>query len=272
MQLTPSPELAGLVKHYLIIESQAVTGRNHRFFPDGHPGLVFSYADSIFQPTTNTQNGSPLDSFVYGQLDRYHNLRSGKNIGMLIVVLHPWGLHAISGIPGIETTNYLITLSDVFGYEGVQLQEQVVSEVTTISRINRIEHFLLKRWKNINHESVSIQTGIQLIHSTQGMVPIQALTRQLNMTERSLERRFDKFVGLSPKQYSRIARLQNCLKIHRSNHAMSLTELAYTAGYYDQAHFIREFTNLVGITPSQYNANTQRLAVNVMLLTTPPVL
>jgi AraC-like DNA-binding protein len=53
---------------------------------------------------------------------------------------------------------------------------------------------------------------------------------------------------------------------------MSLTELAYTAGYYDQAHFIREFTNLVGITPSQYNANTQRLAVNVMLLATPPVL
>lgn len=270
MQLSPSPALSGLVKHYLVIENQAANGGNHRFFPDGHPGLVFSYADSFTQSNTNQPDTTLPNSFVYGQIDRYHNLISGKKIGMLIVVLQPWGLYALSGVPGAATTNFLVDVSDVFGNEGKQLEDQVRTKPNSIDRIRQIERFLLSRWQTATHELASVQAAIQFVCQSQGAATVQALTQHLNMTERSLERRFDKIVGLKPKQFSRIVRLQSCLKMHRTNTAFSLTQLAYSAGYYDQAHFIREFTHLVGITPKQYSANTQRLAVNLMPLTTYP--
>ncbi|QHV99585.1 AraC family transcriptional regulator [Spirosoma endbachense] len=266
MQLVPSPELSGLVKHYLIIENQVDHTPIYRFFPDGHTGFVFTYADPLTQYYVTDQPLTLPNSFVYGQANRYHTLLSGKKIGMLIVVLQPWGLHVLSGIPGNETTNNQISLSSVFGNDGSRLQEQILNDADNASRIKRIELFLLKHWQGLSYESVSVQAAIQRIHQTKGSTTVQELTRHLSVTERSLERRFDKVMGIRPKQFARIIRLQHCLKIHRENPALTLTELAYSTGYYDQAHFIREFTNLVGITPTQYDANAQRLAVNLMPL------
>jgi AraC-like DNA-binding protein len=269
MQLVPSPELSGLVKHYLIIENQVNRTHLYRFFPDGHAGFVFTYADPFIQYYATEPPLTLPNSFVYGQANRYHNLLSGKKIGMLIVVLQPWGLYTLSGIPGNETTNNQLSLSSVFGNDGSDLQEQILNDADNASRIKRIELFLLKRWRGFSYESVAVQAAIQHIHQTRGATTVQELTQQLSVTERSLERRFDKVVGIRPKQFARIIRLQHCLKIHRENPALTLTELAYSTGYYDQAHFIREFTNLVGITPTQYDANAQRLAVNLMPLDHP---
>lgn len=266
MQLAPSPELADLVKHYLIIDHQVESVFTHRFFPDGHAGLVFSYADSLTRSDDRTLPATHLDSFMYGQVNRYHNLSTGKNIGLLIVVLQPWGLSLLSGIPADETTNQQLSFGDVFGKAGIYLQDSVLGCVNTISRIKKIESFLLSLRQRLSGESVLIKAAAELISSTNGAIPIQQLTQQLTITERSLERRFNKIIGIGPKQFARILRLQNCLKIHRQNPLLNLTQLAYTAGYYDQAHFIREFSHFVGITPKQYEANTKRLAVNLMPL------
>ncbi|WP_338875874.1 helix-turn-helix domain-containing protein [Spirosoma sp. SC4-14] len=267
MQLPPSPDLSGLVKHYLIIENQAEGGLLHRFFADGHPGFVFSYADPFREYDNRMQSSSLPSSFVYGQVNRYHTLISGQRIGLLIVVMQPWSIYTISGIPGNELTNLQINCVDVFGSDGNQLQEQVLTSTNHISRISHIEAFLRKRRTNLSPELTSVEVAVQLIEQTNGNATIQTLTNTLNLTERSLERRFDKVVGIAPKQFSRIIRLQSCLKTHRQQPNLSLTELAYAAGYYDQAHFIHEFTRLVGLTPSQYEINNRRLAVNLMPLT-----
>jgi hypothetical protein len=66
MQVTPSPELKALVKHYLILENQPQQGFTLRFFPDGHPGLVFSYADPLRLPDKHKPAPHPSTTFVYG--------------------------------------------------------------------------------------------------------------------------------------------------------------------------------------------------------------
>jgi len=267
MQLLPSPDLSGLVKHYLIIENQADGKLLHRFFADGHPGLVFSYADPLREYDNRLSASTLPNSFVYGQVNRYHTLISGQRLGLLIVVLHPWGLYTLSGIPGNELTNLQIDCTDVFGRASNQLQEQVLTSADTSNRISHIETFLRKRRHDSLRELTTVEAAVQLIQQTNGNATIQTLTSTLSLTERSLERKFDKVIGIAPKQFSRIIRLQSCLKTHRQQPTLSLTELAYASGYYDQAHFIREFTRLVGLTPSQYDTNQQRLAVNLMPLT-----
>lgn len=262
MQIPPSADLRHLVKHYLVIDHQAAGEGTYRFFPDGNPGLVFSYADPLFQSQQPATNG--LATFGYGQANQYHDLKAGKTIGLLIVVFQPWGLHTISGIPGPETINRQVSSDQLFGPLASILQTQLLNYAGLGERINQIEGFLRTRQSSLRAVWSLLPGAVQLMHQTNGQLPIQQLTQQLATTERSLERHFEQVMGIGPKQYSRIIRLQHCLKIHRQQPALSLTELTYKTGYYDQAHFIREFRQLTGITPTQYDTGPARLAVNLM--------
>ena len=93
----------------------------------------------------------------------------------------------------------------------------------------------------------------------------------LQVSERQLERKFRENIGISPKKFSNVIRLQFFLKLFRTKPPQkSLTEIGYESGYYDQAHLIREFRKSVGLSPGQYIFKTNRLAVNLVQL--PPFL
>ena len=96
-----------------------------------------------------------------------------------------------------------------------------------------------------------------------GNVRIEELTRLTNMSRRELERKFNVYVGLSPKQLARIFRLQYALR--KQSQTELLTHLALDAGYYDQAHFIREFSGMVNEKPSQYFQLQQELTEKFLL-------
>jgi AraC-like DNA-binding protein len=266
MQLAPSVDLCHLVKHFLIIDHQAASDGVYRFFPDGNPGLVFSYADPLLGCQPQQTASKALPNFVYGQANQFHDLKAGKKIGLLIVVLQPWGLHWLSGIPGQNTINLQVSLEQLLGPPTKLLQEQLVDSSTLRERINQIEGFLRKIQPAPSPQQPLLQQAVQLVQQTNGQLAIQQLLQQLATTERSLERCFMQIMGMGPKRFSRIIRLQHGLKIHRQQPHLSLTELTYRAGYYDQAHFIREFTQLAGMTPKQYDAISGRLAVNLMPL------
>jgi AraC-like DNA-binding protein len=65
-----------------------------------------------------------------------------------------------------------------------------------------------------------------------------------------LEKRFRQAVGTSPKKFASIVRFKHV--IQRYDSGRSLTELAYEAGFYDQAHFIKEFKIFTGDTPEGF--------------------
>jgi transcriptional regulator GlxA family with amidase domain len=87
-----------------------------------------------------------------------------------------------------------------------------------------------------------------------GQVSVDELSEQLNINRRQLERRFASAIGLSPKQLAKIVRLQAALKMLEQGHFTSLTALAYENGYFDQAHFIKDFKEFTGLSPKQFFA------------------
>ena len=68
---------------------------------------------------------------------------------------------------------------------------------------------------------------------------------------RTLERKFAKQVGTSPKQLCRAIRLQKTLKTMLDGNK-SLTDVGYESEYYDQAHFIKDFKDFTGVSPKQF--------------------
>lgn len=80
--------------------------------------------------------------------------------------------------------------------------------------------------------------------------------QDLGLSERSLERLFLTYVGITPILYTRICRFQASLRLLRQGKARSLTDIAYTLGYFDQSHFIRDFKLFSGASPGIYQRNT----------------
>ena len=95
-----------------------------------------------------------------------------------------------------------------------------------------------------------------------GSLPIPDLAQKFGVSQRQLERLYHSQVGMSPKQYSRLVRVETARLLLRQMDSQtgspSTTTLAADLGFYDQSHFIREFTQVVGITPYRYMQRRQK--------------
>lgn len=95
---------------------------------------------------------------------------------------------------------------------------------------------------------------VRAIASDTRLTTTTRLTEVAGMSERSLQRLFARYVGPSPKQVIVRYRLQDAVASLAEPRGETLASLATRLGFYDQAHFAREFTAFVGIPPSQYRA------------------
>ncbi|MEJ0034319.1 MAG: AraC family transcriptional regulator [Bacteroidota bacterium] len=81
---------------------------------------------------------------------------------------------------------------------------------------------------------------------------LSAVIKHLKINERTFQRIFKKYVGITANQYRRICQFQSSFSQLRSNDFQSLTDLAYANGFADQSHFIRSFKEFVNTTPNNY--------------------
>ncbi len=85
-------------------------------------------------------------------------------------------------------------------------------------------------------------------------VSVSEITDRLGLSPKQLVRRFGEQVGLAPKRFSRLRRLQRLLADVHQNGATDWAEVAVTHGFFDQAHLINDFRALTGTTPGAYLA------------------
>ena len=90
--------------------------------------------------------------------------------------------------------------------------------------------------------------ALKLIKKNPGFLKIEELANSLNISRRFLEKEFKKYVGMTPKKYTQIERFKKILK----NKGCKLLDVALEYGYYDQSHFIKEFKEFSGETPSKF--------------------
>jgi len=84
------------------------------------------------------------------------------------------------------------------------------------------------------------------------LLPFSETLKDINIDERTLQRSFLKRIGVSPKMLARIARVNHLWEEINRQKATSYQDLVYLGNYFDQSHFIKDFKNLVGETPSHF--------------------
>ena len=71
------------------------------------------------------------------------------------------------------------------------------------------------------------------------------------VSQRQLRRLFEFYIGDTAKTFAKVVRFQNILRAKPSSQSLRQNKLFFDVGYYDQAHFIKEFKNFYGVTPSK---------------------
>ncbi len=130
-----------------------------------------------------------------------------------------------------------------------RIEEQLSTARTNRERVSHIERFLHESLAGY-HPDPLIEESIRLINSHGGRLRIAELIDRLPISLDAFEKRFKRLIGTTPKHFSSIVRMRSV--IDNSLVQKGLTETALAAGYFDQAHFIREFQRFTGKTPRDY--------------------
>lgn len=99
-----------------------------------------------------------------------------------------------------------------------------------------------------------------ILRQTNGDARCAAIAKQLNISERTLRRRFRDHLGCSPKTYARQLRLTAAALNAEQQAKPRWADIAIAAGFHDQAHLINEFQALVGVTPQEFHAERTALS------------
>ncbi len=161
----------------------------------------------------------------------------------------------------------MIPLADLFGQEALALEDRVSNANNLSLIINSVEQFLLKKGTPAKHNDPVFEESLHLIYQHKGVLRIEELLKKIPVTERQLERKYNKYIGTGPKKFSDIIKFQHFLKLLQRHHAdRKMTDAVYDSGYYDQSHLNNYFKKTTGLTPLQYKLEHQLLAVNFMQL------
>ena len=250
----PTAALRPYIKCYWLLVSDDKD--NHDFekiIPDGSPELIIHLGVPFYEKMGGEIHQQQR-AFVYGQLKSSISIKPSSHARVLGIKFHPYGLCAFTRIPQQElacTTHSITNTFTGFNYELYLDQMMHVDNGSLFGIVDGMMLALLKQTKEFESSKVDkVRLATLQLKNHHGNIRIDELKRLTNMSTRELERKFNTYVGLSPKQLARIYRLQYAMQMQ--SQAALLTHLALDAGYFDQAHFIREFSNLVNATPSEY--------------------
>jgi AraC-like DNA-binding protein len=94
------------------------------------------------------------------------------------------------------------------------------------------------------------QNALSIILENFGVVNLKT-DLDIGLSQRQLRRYFEFYVGDTAKTFSQVVRFQNILNAKPSTQSLRQNKVFFDLGYYDQAHFIKEFKNFYGVTPSK---------------------
>lgn len=246
----PMDRLKPYVKEYMIIHSES--GMQNTILPATSIVLSFRIRGSLATIEHGVESKIPFSS-LGGIRKSFREVVYARKAAILLVMFQEGMVGFFFRQPMHEIFGTNISLEQTIPQsKREEAEERIYEARTNQERISIIEDFL---WaiKNGNVPDPLVSHMIQKIRYHHGNLKIRESMQGLPTSLDSLEKKFRHVVGTSPKQFSTIVRLQRLLNNY--NTSMSLTQAALAAGYFDQAHFIKDFKGFTGQKPKEYFRN-----------------
>ena len=253
--ISPSRFLRPYVREYWYLQREVPLLAYHEEYmhPRGRFGIVFNFGDKLCLDARTIVD--PI--FLDGVNTISRKMGFLGHVELMGISFHEGGAYPFLGLPLTELRDE-ITLLDALDRPGLlRLHARLYEAQALTARVNLIEEWLLGRLALGRERDVLIPTSLRMLREGEGNLPIPELARELAVSQRQLERLYHNQVGMSPKQYSQLLRVETARLALKQTTEQSTTRLAAELGYYDQAHFIREFSAVIGMTPYAYSKHSR---------------
>jgi AraC-like DNA-binding protein len=234
----PSRALADLVEHYWTV-SWDLRGREpHTQHTLPHP--------SVHLVAERDRSG------VMGVLTGRFTRRlegQGRAFG---IRFRPAGFHPFLGAPVATLTDRRVPVAEVLGPDGDRLVGELLAAEGEAGLVAAAEAFLLARPPAPDPNVPLVNRVVDQIMADRDVIRVADVTDRTGIGTRRLQRLFATYVGVPPKWVIRRARLHEAVERLDRGDDVDLAFLARELGYFDQAHFARDFRSAVGRPPTAY--------------------
>ena len=151
--------------------------------------------------------------------------------------------------PLAATRDELVPLAELWGPSGACLREHLLAAAEPMAMIQVVENSLGRQLSNDQPCDHGITIAARAL--SRG-VPVGEVSSALGMLPKTLRRRFTAQIGLTPKRFARVRRLQRVARHIDGHSIVDWAAVAAEHGYSDQPHLTDEFRDLLGVTPTEY--------------------
>lgn len=237
-------------------------GQQVDLFPVGHAVLSFSldklplyFKDELITSFYN----------MTGQLTQHYRMRSVKGrYQTIMVLLKPCAAYRLFGASQETYINHYFPI--------LSLDAQFLTFEKALDKCKQaneafqlIEDWLLQRFLagRDTHKYLNVALACDKMLADKGQGRLSDYLSHFSQSKITIERHFKEVLGLNPKQFLTIARFNHAYHYIISRKYMQWIDVVAEFGYFDQAHFIKEFKRYCGFTPSQLHQSLYSIAGHV---------
>lgn len=259
-EFPPAPALRAFVDRIWYLEGPAALLGADPVPPDGHPELIVHAGDTFLELGADGALRAQDRVLLAGQATRAVRLEPRGFARMVGARLRPNGAHALFGVPQHELTNHIADVSQIDRPLRRRLADAVSAHEAAGPMVAAFQEVLARAAGECECDPVADEI-VEVASGRRGLVRVADLAAHFGLSARQIERLFQDRVGLPPKTYLRIVRFQEVLRAVRFGApARRWAHVAADHGFYDQAHFIRDFKTFVGAPPTGWHVNEHSLA------------
>ena len=168
------------------------------------------------------------------------------------VKFRPGAFRPFYGRPVSELTDQTVPLATVWGPAAAALGADLERAPDLSSLVAVAERHLRARWPAPDPEVAVVGQIVRALLHDRSVTRVEEVSARFGIRPRTLQRLFQRYVGVSPKWVLRRYRLHEAAARLAEGTDTSWADVAAELGYFDQSHFIRDFTREIGMTPVAY--------------------
>jgi AraC-like DNA-binding protein len=174
---------------------------------------------------------------------RFHYAGRMETVG---VRFHPGMAGAFLKLPAVVLTDESAALEDVWGSRARQLRRRLDDAPAAAAWLQVLTGALAPP----KQASGPVERALRFLTASNGIADVDWMARQAGLSARQFRRRCMEEAGLGPKRLARVLRFRYASRLAAAAHRPNWSLIAAVAGYFDQAHLIRDFREFTGRTPA----------------------
>jgi AraC-like DNA-binding protein len=194
---------------------------------------------------------NPESNFVMGFCKKYTEFPLDNSFNYVGIRFLPTMFPQLFNINASELSNRFEDLKIILPPTSSFIAENFYQSQTTEEIKTTLDDYFNTLISKTSFErDKRLYEAIEIILENFGILDIEQ-DLDTGLSQRQLRRLFEFYIGDTAKTFAKVVRFQNILRAKPSSQSLRQNKLFFDMGYYDQSHFIKEFKNFYGVTPSR---------------------